>query len=114
RCLFAEMEFLDWLIDGCYRLFDRFELFCPYAMYYFAGAVRSEDRRRSGQNDDAGFLSSLHPPFREALKRCHTWLQSATDLGPASELYGRVSHDIATFNRAGFCDPHKQNLYPFV
>jgi FADH2 O2-dependent halogenase len=115
RDLFAEMEFLDWLIHGCYCLFGRFDAFCPYTMYYFAGAVQAETLRRTGSSSNEGFLYSGHPPFRAAVAECHDrLLRAGNSAGLATELYERVSWDIAGFNRAGFCDRAKHNMYPFV
>lgn len=120
RALFEEVEFLDWLIHGCYRTFGRFELLAPWTMYYFAGAVQSEMRRRVGSYDDADrFLFSHHPPLRAAVKRGHDALVHLPNDAHAvhdfaAQLQQQVVQNIAAFNPAGFCDPAKNNMYPFV
>ena len=70
RTLFREVAFLDRLIHGSYRAFGRFGLLAAYTMYYFAGAIHSEGRRRrceAGPGDE--FLFSHDAPFRAALWR---------------------------------------------
>ncbi len=119
RALTEEMEFLDWLIHGSYCTFGRFELMALYTMYYFAGAVEAETRRRTGKSGgDGGFLFSQHPPFRQAVRESHDLLcalgRSAYPSGLALEFHQRVAQAIAPFNPAGFCDLTKGNMYPFV
>jgi hypothetical protein len=86
-------------------------------MYYFAGAVLAETRRRQGMRSN-GFLSSHHEPLRSAVKNSHEWLcclgQGAVAPNVAAAFQARVARDIAPFNPAGFCDPNKNNMYPFV
>jgi FADH2 O2-dependent halogenase len=120
RALFREVEFLDWLVHGCYRTFGRFELLAPYSMYYFTGAEHSEKRRRSGVDIVAeGFLFSHQPEFRAAVKNAHATLTALPDAAPpdpgfAAAFERRVAEDIRPFNLGGFCDPAKRNMYPFV
>src|SRR5439155_24533585 len=91
--LLREVDFLDRLVHGCYRSFRRFDLLASFTMYYFAGAIRSEERRRqgvSGERDE--FLFSHHPPFREAVAAGHEQLlQEAVS---RQEYERRVSRDI--------------------
>ncbi len=116
--LFQEIEFLDWLVHGCYRTFGRFDLLSAYTMYYFAGAVESETRFRGGA-EQHGFLFSDFEPFRSAVKRSYEAIVRHEAAGGSSaefaaELFAQVAADIAAFNRAGFCDAQKRNMYPFV
>jgi tetracycline 7-halogenase / FADH2 O2-dependent halogenase len=118
RHLFREITFLDWLVHGCYLTFGRIDLLSAYVMYYFAGAVESEARFRSGAAQ-SGFLFSDFEPFRSAVKRSHDALDgsdadAAATAGFAAELFARVASDIAGFNPAGFCDATKHNMYPFA
>ena len=115
-----EIDFVDQLVHGCYRAFDHFALLAVFTMYYFAGAIYSETRRRQGNaSPQDEFLFSHHAPFRAAVSQGYQKLlhlsknQSlATD---ALTAYRRqVAADIAPYNLAGLCDPSKQNLYPFV
>ena len=72
RMLFREVAFLDRLIHGSYSAFGRFGLMATYTMYYFAGAIHSEGRRRRGEAGPGDeFLFSHDPAFRAALWRAH-------------------------------------------
>jgi FADH2 O2-dependent halogenase len=118
RKLFREIAFLDRLIHGSYTAFGRFGLTAAYTMYYFAGAIHTEGRRRRGDaGPDDEFLFSHDPAFRAALWRAHAELErlvhAPNKLGEA-EFAKRVARDIAGFNPAGLCHPAKRNLYPFV
>ena len=118
RTLFREVAFLDRLIHGSYQAFGRFDLLATYTMYYFAGAIHSEGRRRRGEAGPGDeFLFSHHPLFRAALWRAHAALgrlvREPAGRGEA-EFRRQVAGDIADFNSAGLCDPAKNNLYPFV
>lgn len=107
-----EVDFLDRLVHGCYRAFGRFDLLAAFTMYYFAGAIHSEERRQkglAGERDE--FLFSHHPPFRAAFVRAYERLLEAP---PAAEYERQVARDIAPYNTAGLCDPAKQNMYPYV
>jgi FADH2 O2-dependent halogenase len=115
-----EIEFVDWLVHGCYRTFGRFELLTAYTMYYFTGAVRSEERRRDGRaGPGEEILFSHDPAFRSGVKAAYRALvTSRCEAVPksqfADELHRIVAQDIAPFNTAGFCDATKRNMYPFV
>jgi tetracycline 7-halogenase / FADH2 O2-dependent halogenase len=112
--LLREADFLDRLIHGCYRTFGSFELFAAYVMYYFAGAIQSEERRRQGKTSpDEGFLFSHHPPFYSAVCRAHDGLVTPPSPTPAA-FQSQVALDIALYNPAGLCDPARKNMYPFI
>ena len=118
RALFREVAFLDRLIHGSYQAFGRFGLLAAYTMYYFAGAVHSEGRRRRGEAGPGDeFLFSHDPSFRAALWQAHAALgrlaREPAGRGEA-DFRRQVARDIASFNSAGLCDPAKNNLYPFV
>jgi FADH2 O2-dependent halogenase len=118
--LLREVDFLDVLIHGCYRSFGRFDLLAIYTMYYFAGAIQSETRRRQGiATPEDGFLFSHHTLFRTAVYRGHELLRELTAAGSdaagqAELFHQRVAQDIAPYNVAGLCAPEKHNMYPFV
>jgi len=109
--LLREVDFLDRLVHGCYRAFGNFELLGAFTMYYFAGAIYSEERRQQGlAGEDDEFLFSHHAPFRDAFVRGYERLLK----GPAAAEYERqVAQDIAPYNTAGLCDPAKKNMYPY-
>ncbi len=110
--LLREIDFLDRLVHGCYRTFGRFDLLTPFTMYYFAGAIHSEERRQqglAGERDE--FLFSHHVPFREAFERGYDQLFA----GPSAAEYERqVAQDIAPYNRAGLCDLARRNMYRYA
>jgi FADH2 O2-dependent halogenase len=119
RVLFREIEFVDWLVHGCFRTFARFELLASYTMYYFVGAHKSETRRRR-HLDSAGaqILFSHCESFRAAVERTyHFLIDSSEDILDAAErdlaLHARVAADIAPYNLVGFCDAAKQHMYPW-
>ena len=118
RELFREVAFLDRLIHGSYIAFRRFGLMAAYTMYYFAGAIHSEGRRRRGEAGPGDeFLFSHDPAFRAALWRAHADLGRLVrepDGRGEAEFRRQTARDIAGFNPAGLCDPAKNNLYPFV
>lgn len=114
--LLREADFVDRLVHGCYRSFGRFDLLAAFTMYYFAGAIRSEEQRRqglAGERDE--FLFSHHPPFREAVVRGHErLLELAEGSAPVREYERQVARDLAPYNTAGLCDPAKKNMYPYL
>src|SRR5262249_41516974 len=101
--LLREVDFVDRLVHGCYRSVQRFDLLAAFTMYYFAGAIHSEERRRqglAGERDE--FLFSHHPTFRAALEEGYEKL-----LRPSlsrTEYERQVSRDIAPYNTVGLCD----------
>jgi FADH2 O2-dependent halogenase len=116
--LLREVDFLDRLVHGCYRIFGRFDLLGAFTMYYFAGAIHSEERRQkglAGERDE--FLFSHHAPFRDAFFRGYERLPEAARAAratSAAEYEREVAKDISPINTAGLCDPRKQNMYPYA
>src|SRR5262249_23247638 len=104
RALFREVEFLDWLIHGCYRTFGRCELRNACRMDYVGGAETSEKRRRRGVDvAEEGFLFSHHPRFRAGVKGGYEALLGLEDEhAPTPQFvesfHRRVALDIAPFN----------------
>jgi FADH2 O2-dependent halogenase len=114
-----EVDFLDRIVHGCFQSFRSFALLCAYSMYYFAGAIHSEGRRRQGAaGASEEFLFSHDPAFRAAVYRRYECLlelaRGDVSEGDAAEFQRRVAEDIAPYNVAGLCDPGKRNMYPFV
>jgi FADH2 O2-dependent halogenase len=112
EALQREIDFLDLLVDGTYRAFRDSRLLSAYAMYYFAGAVAAEERRRQGRADaEEEFLSSHIPEFRVAVERAY---RALCDLRVDVAAFQRqVAADIAPWNTVGLCDPRKRNMYPY-
>jgi FADH2 O2-dependent halogenase len=115
-----EINFVDALVHGAYRSFGHFSLMVPYTMYYFAGAIDSEHRRRHGQGSpDDEFLSSHRQDFRAAVLRAHEAIRAMTaggapDADSVRAFERQAARDIAPINVAGLCDPARRNLYPYV
>ncbi len=111
-----EMTFLDMLLHGSYRAFGRFELLASFTMYYFAGAISAEERRKQGKaGPDEEFLSSHISEFRSGFERGYrALLDLCRQESPDSAGFTRqVSADIAPWNTVGLCDVGKRNLYPY-
>jgi FADH2 O2-dependent halogenase len=104
----AEVEHIDRLVSNAYRAMRDFPLFVAWTMYYFAGAIRAEERRRRGGGAGDRFLSCQLPELREAVERGLP--PAPADAAAFAAQVGRV---IAPFNTVGLCDPAKRNLYPY-
>jgi FADH2 O2-dependent halogenase len=107
-----EIAFLDMLVHGSYRALGDFRLLSAFTMYYFAGAIASEERRRQGKaRPDEEFLSSDVPEFRAAVARAYRTLGG----GPVdvAAFERQAAADVAPWNTVGLCDPGKRNLYPY-
>jgi FADH2 O2-dependent halogenase len=120
RALLDEIEFLDRLIHGCFQTLTRFDLFVSYTMYYFAGAITCEKRRRAAMTVPSdGFFLAHDPVFRRGLEESYqaiAGLAADAPLPPgfADEFLEQVSRSISPFNTAGLADPAKANMYPFM
>src|SRR5262249_48850136 len=49
RALQAETAFIDRLVHASYQAFADFRLLAAWTMYYFAGAIAAEERRKQGR-----------------------------------------------------------------
>lgn len=109
--LHREIQFVDWLIAGCYETFGRFDAFASYALFYFAAAIQSEHLRRRG--DDAEpyeFLFSHDERLRHGLEEAYGMAKG----GVSSEtLRAHVLHAIEPFNGIGLGKPDLRNTYPY-
>ncbi|HEV3146588.1 MAG TPA: hypothetical protein VGZ47_22055 [Gemmataceae bacterium] len=116
--LFREIDFVDRLVHGSYRSFRHFDLMAAFSMYYFAGAICSEERRRQGRampSDE--FLLSHEPPFRTSFETSYGQLVQLTSEKPdpaaIQSFEARARENIAPYNTVGLCDPVKKNMYPY-
>lgn len=120
RSMQREIDFLDRLVHGSYQAFRCFPLLAAWTMYYFAGAIASEHRRREGRGtEDDEMLFSDEPTFRARALRGHEEMVRLTRPGApaAAEVRAferQVALDVAPWNVAGLCDPAKRNLYPYA
>ncbi|MBI5757657.1 MAG: hypothetical protein HZA46_03970 [Planctomycetales bacterium] len=115
-----ELSLLDQHVHGGYQSFARFDLFASFAMFYFAAATVSEDRRRRGlaQPSDQ-FLLANDLRFRSLVDQHHRELCRLAGGGsPSDDDVRRFQESVASgltpYNIAGLCDPAKRNMYPFV
>jgi FADH2 O2-dependent halogenase len=107
-----EIDFIDTLVHGSYRAFGSPRLLWAWTMYYFAGAIAAEERRKKGlATSSEEFLSSHIPAFRAAVMRSHAVLCAGVEDEAAFE--GRVREDIAPWNTTGLCDPAKGGMHPY-
>jgi FADH2 O2-dependent halogenase len=114
--LHREMKFLDMLVHGSYRAFGRFDLLASFTMYYFAGAIAAEERRKQGRaTPDEEFLSSHIAEFRSRFERGYRMLlELCRQDSPDVKAFARqVAADIVPWNTVGLCDAEKRNLYPY-
>jgi FADH2 O2-dependent halogenase len=116
--LFREVDFVDRLVHGSYRSFRHFDLMSSFSMYYFAGAIFSEERRRAGNARSTDeFLHSHDPKFRAEFEGGYDRLIELcgidSDAEAANEYLLQVRQGIAPQNTAGLCDPAKRNMYPY-
>lgn len=112
-----EIDYVDHLVAGCYRAMGDFRLMAAYAMYYFAGAIAAEERRRAGQAK-AGEEVLSSAELCDAVSGAHEWVARAAARGGATraevEMFERlVAGHIAPFNTVGLMAPAKRNLYPW-
>lgn len=116
EALDREIALLDLLVDGAYQSLRSFGLLTSYAMYYFAGAIAAEERRRQGRAaPDEGFLSSHDAAYRDVVERGYRRVSElAHEERPDVEAFAReVARDIGPWNTTGLCDAGKRNLYPY-
>lgn len=118
RRLQAEIDFLDALIHGCYLALASLPLLAAFTMYYFAGAIYSEERRRNGTAEDGdGFLHSHDVAFRGRVLGAYRDLVGMTggsvDSDVVEAFASRVATDIEPWNTTGLCDPGRRNMYPY-
>ncbi len=115
-----EVEFVDHLVYTAYAALRSFPLFAAWTMYYFAGAIAAEERRRRGEaGPREEFLSSHLEGFRDAILVAGQQLRDLADwVGLSPQMIRafeeRVARDIAPINTTGLCDPAKRNLYPYT
>lgn len=104
--LHGELDRIDRLVAGAYRVMGDFRRFAAHTMLYFATVSFAEVRQRIEDRDDRawdGFLGGDDPAlFGEALDR----------LGGPGDYEAWVAERIAPRNVAGLADPARRNRYP--
>ncbi len=100
------------LVAALYARMGDFPTFASLTLLYFAAASYAEAARRLGKPELCGaFLSSDHPVFGPAFRRC---CRMALSGAPAKRtgLPDRVREAIAPLDVAGLSDRQRRNWYP--
>lgn len=120
KALFQEIDFIDLLVDGCYRARRNFNLFSSCSMLYFIAAIYYEQIRLEGSFDweKHMFLSASHPRIPAFTKQLHREVQDITSPpgidvpAEAVEKFRlRVKKAIDPYNSAGLLEPDTPNMY---
>jgi FADH2 O2-dependent halogenase len=108
-----ELETTACLVGACYATMQRFDLFKPLTVLYFAAASYAETARRLGKGHLAnGFLLCNHKRFYNGLQQvCDMVLKKAPTL-TENALTKFVHELIAPFDVAGLTDPTRHPWYP--
>lgn len=108
--LFREIDFLDRLVHGSYQAFRDFDVLAAFTMYYFAGAIAAEERKKQGRaGPHEEVLTSHDAEFRGRFERACEMVATAD----AEAFAAQVAADIAPWNTVGLGDRRKRNLYPY-
>lgn len=115
RSLFKELEFVDRLVAGCYKVLDRFELFNAWSMLYFAAAIMYEQQRLGG-NKPSHFLCAGEEDIVNIVNDSFDELQELLKGGSASHneadrFIQNIRARITPYNIAGLLDPEANNMY---
>ncbi|MFQ5704727.1 MAG: NAD(P)/FAD-dependent oxidoreductase [Gemmatimonadales bacterium] len=115
-----EVDMMDKIIHGCYSAFADFDLMTTFSMYYFAGAIASEHRRRDGTHRmEDGFLMAHDDDFRAAVDDGYNTARNILASKPVKpadvrKLEQKITLAIDPFNHAGLCDQEKHKMYPWA
>ena len=116
--VFNELDFIDLLVDGCYRAMPNFKLFNIYTMLYFVAAINHEQNRLNGDFDIGrdGFLSADRDEIRRITEQSYDYLlemlQTESPTEQEIESYQKaVKNAIEPHNIAGLLYPEVPNMY---
>lgn len=114
-----ELDLLDELVSGSYASVNRFDLFVPYSMLYFAAATIYETRRlESGFQPSVAMLCANDGSFRHAVQRVRDELsrvlKTPVDPHASRGFFAYVADEIAPYNIAGLCDATVNNMYRYT
>lgn len=107
-----EIQQIDRIVAGSYRGFRDFPRMVAMSLFYFATAIWSEVRRRSGTNVPRTFLCADEPALQAAAESCLHLLDDQS--ADTERVVEQVLQAIEPFNLARLGDPSRQNLYPYV
>jgi len=111
RTLQAEIVMIDRIVAGCYRGFRDFPRMVAMSLFYFATAIWSELRLRSGQDLPTAFLCANEPELQAAIEQALAVI-GRTDVSTTA-VVAAIQQAIAPFNRADLGDPRRRNMYPY-
>jgi len=117
QSVFNELDFVDLLIDGCFRTMDYFEFFHIYSTLYFTAAINYEQKRIRGDFEIGdGFLSADSPFFKKMVEDTYTNLRSFTNMNYVTksdiqDFRQAVKKAIASYNIANLLQPDIPNMY---
>ncbi|MDZ4685093.1 MAG: tryptophan 7-halogenase [Planctomycetaceae bacterium] len=112
RLFQAEIAFIDTIVAGSFRSFRGFPKMVAITMFYFASAIWSEHRRRSGTDIPRAFLCADDPRLRASLEQAYAMLDDPTV--SATALTEFVTDAVRPYNIGGLCDAAKRNMYPYL
>jgi len=117
QAVFNELDFVDLLIAGCYRVMNHFELFHTYTSLYFTAAIHYEQKRIHGNfNIGDQFLSADHHEIKKITAKAYRNVQDLPDQKPVSEhaiqaFRKVVETAIEPYNPAGLLRSSIPNMY---
>lgn len=107
----AEIQIIDRIVAGCYRGFRDFPRMVAMSLFYFATAIWSELRRRSGTDLPTAFLCANEPQLQAAVDQA-VQVMGREDV-PTAAVVATILQAIAPINKAELGDPRRQNMYPY-
>ena len=115
NAVFEELKLSDYLVAGCYKTMDHFELFNAWSMLYFAAMIAHEQRRIK-QESPGYFLNADDPAIRNMVQKSYAdLLKIISNQQPTSEdikwFISLVKERIQPFNTAGLMEPSSKNMY---
>ncbi|MHB1920675.1 MAG: NAD(P)/FAD-dependent oxidoreductase [Chitinophagaceae bacterium] len=115
HAVFEELKLIDYLVAGCYKTMDHFELFNVWSMLYFASTIAHEQRRIRHQSpgyflnaDDSAIWDIVQKSYADLLKILSQQHPSPEDIKWFTSL---VRERIHPFNTAGLLEPSCKNMY---
>jgi tetracycline 7-halogenase / FADH2 O2-dependent halogenase len=108
-----ELETASRLVGSLYRCMDRFDLFKPLSLLYFAASSYSETVRRLGKPELAdGFLLCRRPGFGPKFQQICELANRSASAEEAVRLVRMIRDAIEPFDVAGLNDPSRDPWYP--
>ncbi len=113
--IYTEIEFIDYLVAGCYQTLDNFELFTIWSMLYFTATISYEQQRLQGSTP-THFLRAGNRKIQSIVKESYDDLQKLLNAKPISDrqvsnFRKTVKQRIKLHNSAGLLKPNTNNMY---